>query len=84
MNLLLAILLGTGAVIGALGMLALIAGGVAAAMIDADRGPDRTVVETTGRALRGRRPAPFESPVASPADRAAVTVVARPANPLAA
>ena len=34
MNLLLTILLGTGAVIGALGMILLIAGGVAASMID--------------------------------------------------
>ena len=36
MNLLLAILLGTGAAVGALGMLLLIAGGVAAAMMEAD------------------------------------------------
>lgn len=34
MNLLLAILLGTGAVVGALGMLLLIAGGVATALLD--------------------------------------------------
>jgi hypothetical protein len=35
MNILLAIVLGTGALIGALGMLLLIAGGIAATMVDA-------------------------------------------------
>ncbi len=61
MNLLLAILLGTGAVIGALGMLLLIAGGIAAAMIDADAVRDvtpRDAIDTTARPVGVRPTAP--------------------------